>query len=175
MSIHVVQGEREMAQDCQSLARFTLRGIPQLPAGAARIQVRFALDADGLLSVTAQETTTGITQHIEVKPSYGLSQDTILQMLSDSYAHAAGDLASRSVIAARVDTERLWKVVYGALQEDRPLWGSEPYKVFQDRLQDLWKQLESMSKENLLQANSQLRDHLTKIIQHRLQQKRSQI
>lgn len=172
MSIHVVQGEREMAQDCQSLARFTLRGIPPLPAGAARIQVKFALDADGLLSVTAQETTTGITQHIEIKPSYGLSQDTILQMLSDSYAHAAGDLASRSVIAARVDTERLWNVVQGALQEDRTLWESEVYQVFQSRLQDLRNQLETRSKEDLLQANSQLRDYLTQIIQHRLQQKR---
>jgi molecular chaperone HscA len=175
MSIHVVQGEREMAQDCQSLARFTLRGIPTLPAGAARIQVKFALDADGLLSVTAQETTTGIMQHIEVKPSYGLSQDTILQMLSDSYAHAAGDLASRSVIAARVDTERLWKVVYGALQEDLDLWEAEPCKALQSRLEDLRNQLEAMPKEDLLQANRQLRDHLTEIIQHRLQQKRSQI
>ena len=175
MSIHVVQGEREMAQDCQSLARFTLRGIPPLPAGAPRIQVKFALDADGLLSVTAQETTTGIMQHIEVKPSYGLSQDTILQMLSDSYAHAAGDLASRSIIAARVDTERLWNVVQGALQEDKALWESEPYQAFQDRLQDLRNQLGTMSKEDLLQANEQLRGHLTEIIQHRLQQKRFKV
>jgi molecular chaperone HscA len=171
MSMHIVQGEREMAKDCQSLARFTLRGIPPLPAGDARIQVTFTLDADGLLSVTAQESTTGINQHIEVKPSYGLAPEAILQMLANSYEHAAADLAFSSIIAARVDTERLWNVVYKTLQEDKNLWETKTYQNLQTQLEDVQNQLAQMSKEELIDCDQQLRAYLTQIIQHRLSRK----
>src|SRR5207253_2148900 len=107
MAIHVVQGERELVSDCRSLARFELHGIPPLSAGAARIRVTFQVDADGLLSVAARELSTGVEAAIEVKPSYGLSDQEIARMLQDSYAHAADDAAARSLNEARVDLQQV--------------------------------------------------------------------
>lgn len=118
MAIHVVQGERELAADCRSLARFELRGIPPMAAGAARVRVTFQVDADGLLSVTAREMSTGIESHIEVKPAYGLTDDEVARMLQDAYAHAREDMAARNLAEAKVDGRRLLEATRKALAED---------------------------------------------------------
>ena len=121
MTIHVVQGERELVADCRSLAKFTLRGIPPMAAGAARIRVTFQVDADGLLSVSAREQTTGVQAQIEVKPSYGLDDETITQMLRDSMANAKDDAAARARAEAKVEAEGLIAAVQAALDLDADL------------------------------------------------------
>ena len=118
MSLHVVQGERELVEDCRSLARFELRGIPPMVAGAARIRVDFSVDADGLLSVTAREETSGVESHVEVKPTYGLSDGEIETMLRDSIAHAAEDMDARNLHEKQVDAIRLVENVRSALEAD---------------------------------------------------------
>jgi molecular chaperone HscA len=121
MAIHVVQGERELVRDCRSLARFELRGMPAMVAGAARIRVTYQVDADGLLSVTACEENSGVQASIEVKPSYGLQDDDITRMLQDSFTNAEGDIAARSLQEARVDAERLLLAIRTALAADAHL------------------------------------------------------
>jgi molecular chaperone HscA len=117
-SIHVTQGERELVSDCRSLARFELRGIPPMAAGAARIRVTFQVDADGLLSVTAREQTSGVESNIVVKPSYGLSEDEILHMLQTSFLSAENDKQTRALREAQVDAERLLEAISAALAKD---------------------------------------------------------
>ncbi|MEJ7138332.1 Fe-S protein assembly chaperone HscA [Amphibiibacter pelophylacis] len=118
MAIHAVQGERELVADCRSLARFELRGIPPLVAGAARVRVTFAVDADGLLSVSAQELTTGATAQIEVKPSYGLADDDITRMLQDGVSFAQSDIEARLLREAQVEADRLLLATASALASD---------------------------------------------------------
>jgi molecular chaperone HscA len=125
MAIHVVQGEREMVADCRSLARFELTGIPPMTAGAARIRVTFAVDADGLLTVSAQERTTGVAQRIEVKPSYGLSHDDMADMLYDSLEHAEEDMTQRLLTEARVEARRSLLALDAALAKDGALLSAE--------------------------------------------------
>jgi molecular chaperone HscA len=120
-TLHVVQGERELAADNRSLAQFTLRGIPPLPAGLARLEVRFDVDADGLLHVSAREQTTGIEQRIEVKASYGLSDADIERMLLDAYDHAETDIDARSLREQRVEAERVLHALQNALTADPDL------------------------------------------------------
>ena len=121
MAIHVVQGERERVADCRSLARFELRGIPPMAAGAARIRVTFTVDADGLLSVSAREQTSGVQARIDVKPSHGLSDARIAQMLQDSFGTAEADMRARALVEARVEAERMRLATQGALDADGAL------------------------------------------------------
>ena len=125
MAIHVVQGEREKVADCRSLARFELRGIPPMVAGAARIQVTFAVDADGLLDVAARERTTGIEATITVKPSYGLTDQEIAQMLQDSFVHAADDMQARALAEAQVEADQIVAATQAALHADGDLLGRD--------------------------------------------------
>jgi molecular chaperone HscA len=121
MAVHVVQGERELVADCRSLARFELRGIPPMVAGAARIRVTFQVDADGLLSVSAQETQSGVQASVTVKPSYGLADDEVARMLRDGFAHAEEDVAARRLREARVEAQRMVLATRSALEADGEL------------------------------------------------------
>ncbi|RLM14230.1 Fe-S protein assembly chaperone HscA [Gibbsiella quercinecans] len=121
MMIHVLQGERELVQDCRSLARFTLRGLPPLPAGGAHIRVTFQVDADGLLSVSAMEKSTGVAAAIQVKPSYGLSDTEIAGMIEDSMANAQSDIGARRLAEQRVEAARVLESLHGALASDAAL------------------------------------------------------
>ena len=121
MVVHVVQGERELARDCRSLARFTLRGIPPLPAGQARVEITYAVDADGLLRVTARELHTGVEQRIEVKPTSGLSEAEVEEMLVESLEHAEEDVVARFLAEWRLEGERLASAVRQAMAEDPDL------------------------------------------------------
>ena len=121
MAIHVVQGERELVADCRSLARFELRGIPPMAAGAARIRVTFEVDADGLLQVSARELTSGVEAKVAVKPSYGLGDDEIARMLQEGFARADEDMAARALREARVEAERMVLATRSALAADGEL------------------------------------------------------
>jgi molecular chaperone HscA len=124
MAIHVVQGERDRVEDCRSLARFELRGIPPMAAGAARIRVGFQVDADGLLSVSARELTSGVEAAVTVKPSYGLGDEQIAAMLRDGFTHAEEDMAERKLREARVEAERMVLATRAALAADGALLGA---------------------------------------------------
>lgn len=121
MSVHVVQGERELVQDCRSLARFSLKGIPPMVAGAAHVRVTYQVDADGLLSVTAMEKSTGVHSSIQVKPSYGLTDEEITQMIKSSHENAKADMQARELAEQRVEAARVLENVYSALAEDAAL------------------------------------------------------
>jgi molecular chaperone HscA len=119
--VHVLQGERELVSDCRSLARFELRGIPPMAAGAARIRITYQVDADGLLSVSARETRSGVEASITVKPSYGLLDDDVARMLQDSYTSAAGDMVMRALREEQVEAERILLATQSALESDGDL------------------------------------------------------
>jgi len=121
MAIHVVQGERDLVSECRSLARFELRGFPPMAAGAARIRVSFQVDADGLLSVAAREMNSGVEAAVLVKPSYGLADDQIAQMLKDGFSHAEGDMLARKLREAQVDSQRMVLATRSALAADAAL------------------------------------------------------
>ena len=134
MSVHIVQGERELVDDCRSLARFTLRGIPAMAAGAARVRVTYQVDADGLLSVTAMEKSTGVQSSIQVKPSYGLTDDEIMQMLKASMDNAKGDIQARLLAEQRVEARRVIESVYSALENDQNLLNDKELSAVKNAL-----------------------------------------
>ena len=156
MTIHVVQGERELVSDCRSLAKFTLRGIPPMTAGAARIRVTFQVDADGLLSVSAQEQSTGVQAQIEVKPSYGLDDSTITQMLKDSMSNAAEDMAARARAEAVVEAESLTDAVNAALELDSDLLDAEELQQIQQDIAALQGRLKDGKAEDIRAAVAKL-------------------
>ena len=156
MTIHVVQGERELVSDCRSLAKFTLRGIPPMAAGAARIRVTFQVDADGLLSVSAQEQSTGVQAQIEVKPSYGLDDGTITQMLKDSMNNAAEDMAARARAEAVVEAESLTDAVNAALELDSDLLEAEELQQIQQDIAALQGRLKDGKAEDIRAAVAKL-------------------
>ncbi|QXI37673.1 Fe-S protein assembly chaperone HscA [Pseudomonas xantholysinigenes] len=138
MMIHVLQGERELISDCRSLARFELRGIPAMVAGAAKIRVTFQVDADGLLSVAARELGSGVESSIQVKPSYGLTDGEIARMLKDSFEHAGSDKHARQLREHQVDAERLLEAVQGALDADgERLLSSDEREAIAFQMQEL--------------------------------------
>jgi len=132
LALHVVQGERELVSECRSLARFELRGIPPMVAGAARIRVSFQVDADGLLSVSAKELTSGVEAAVQVKPSYGLADDQIANMLKDGFSSAEADMAARKLREARVEAERMVLATHSALMADGDLLSAEARAAIDD-------------------------------------------
>jgi molecular chaperone HscA len=133
LALHVLQGERDLVKDCRSLARFELKGIPPMAAGSARIRVTFTVDADGLLSVSALETKSGVHAQIDVKPSYGLSDEQIAAMLQDSFHTAEFDMNARALAEARLEADRMWLATQSALQADAHLLSPSE----QDHIQQL--------------------------------------
>lgn len=142
MTIHVLQGERELVQDCRSLARFALRGLPPLPAGGAHIRVTFQVDADGLLSVTAMEKSTGVEASIQVKPSYGLSDDEIANMIKDSMANAQSDIGARKLAEQQVEASRVLESLQGALAEDAVLLSEQESTAIAQAMAALQQQMQ---------------------------------
>jgi molecular chaperone HscA len=135
LAVHVVQGERELVSDCRSLARFELRGIPPMAAGAARIRVTYQVDADGLLAVAAREMRSGVEASITVKPSYGLADDQVARMLQDSYTSASSDMQMRALREEQVEAERILLATQSALDSDTDLLSPDELATIAAQLQ----------------------------------------
>jgi molecular chaperone HscA len=151
LALHVVQGERDLVQDCRSLARFTLRGIPPMAAGAARIRVTFTVDADGLLQVGAKEQLSGVEARIDVKPSYGLSDEQIASMLQDSFATAQEDMQARALVEARVDADRMLLATRSALQADGHLLSQDERTAIDGLMDQLVKAIATQTDAKALE------------------------
>ncbi len=160
MSIHVLQGERELVTDCRSLAKFELRGIPPMAAGAARIRVAFQVDADGLLSVTAKEQSTGVVAEIIVKPSYGLTEDEITNMLKSSFGSAEQDKQLRALREAIVDADRLIEAINAAISQDGHLLNENERSEIESQLDILKRVCESNDKDKIVKMVENL-NHAT--------------
>ncbi|MDU6413642.1 Fe-S protein assembly chaperone HscA [Mixta calida] len=156
MSIHVLQGERELVSDCRSLARFALRGIPAMPAGGAHIRVTFQVDADGLLSVTAMEKSTGVEASIQVKPSYGLTENEIASMITDSMTWAQQDVAARRLAEQKVEGLRVLESLEGALAEDAALLSAEELHAIQQAQRQLQEAIRGDEVDTISAAVKQL-------------------
>jgi molecular chaperone HscA len=155
LALHVVQGERDLVQDCRSLARFELRGIPPMVAGAARIRVTFTVDADGLLNVGAKEQISGVEAQIDVKPSYGLSDDEIARMLQDSFSTAQVDMQARALAEARLDADRMILATQSAVKADRLLLTGDELAAI-ERLIDAVRESKSSTDAALIEQQTKL-------------------
>ena len=156
MSFHVVQGERELVSDCRSLARFELKGIPPMAAGAARVRVTYQVDADGLLSVTAKESTTGAEASVAVKPSYGLGDADIERMLRDSFEHAKEDVHARALTEARVEAQRLSDATQSALAADAGLLNDDERTTIETALAALHNAMAGIDHRAIKQTSDAL-------------------
>ena len=156
MSFHVVQGERELVSDCRSLARFELKGIPPMAAGAARVRVTFQVDADGILIVTAKELSTGAEAAVTVKPSYGLADADVERMLRDSFEHAREDMHARALAEHRVEGQRLVEATRAALQVDSPLLSPQEMQAIERTMANLEKLLPGTDHRAIKQASDAL-------------------
>jgi molecular chaperone HscA len=151
MAIHILQGERELVSDCRSLARFELRGIPPMVAGAAKIRVSYQVDADGLLSVTARELASNVESRIEVKPSYGLGEEEITSMLQDSFSHARDDMQARALREQQVEADRMIEDLLAAIYKDGDaLLDSEERQCLKVAIQELRGLRETTTEHRLL-------------------------
>lgn len=168
MSIHVVQGERELVSECRSLARFELRGIPPMVAGAARVRVTFQVDADGLLSVSAAEQTSGVEAKIEVKPSYGLSDADISRMIEDSYKHARDDMEARRLREQKVEALRLIEATEAALAEDSELLSADELAVIHESMRILKETADGNDWEAIKKAADALNEASTEFAARRM-------
>ncbi len=156
MSFHVVQGERELVSDCRSLARFELKGIPPMVAGAGRVRVTFQVDADGLLSVAAKESTTGAEASVTVKPSYGLGDADIERMLRDSFEHARDDMRARALHEHRVDAQRLIDATKAGLRDDGGLLSSQEFSSIEEKIKALEQILNASDPRSIKLASDAL-------------------
>jgi molecular chaperone HscA len=156
MSFHVVQGERELVSDCRSLARFELKGIPPMAAGAARVGVTFQVDADGLLAVSAKESSSGVQASVIVKPSYGLADADIERMLRDSFEHAKEDVHARALAESRIDGQRLLEATRSALAADRALLDPQENQLIEDAMAALESLLPGSDYRRIKQASEAL-------------------
>ena len=154
LALHVVQGERDMVADCRSLARFELRGIPPMAAGAARIRVTFTVDADGLLNVTALEQVSGVHAEINVKPSYGLADSQIALMLQDSFNTAEQDILARALVEARVDADRMLLATRSALKADGDLLSEDERRTVNAAMQTLAETMSASQDAAAIEASS---------------------
>ena len=168
MSFHVVQGERELVSDCRSLARFELKGIPPMAAGAARVRVTYQVDADGLLHVSAKESTTGVEASVDVKPSYGLADADIERMLRDSFEHAKEDVHARALAEYRVDGQRLLEATRSALSQDEKLLSAAESESIRQSMLSLEQRLAGSDHRAIKQAVDALNRATEEFAQRRM-------
>jgi molecular chaperone HscA len=168
MSIHVVQGERELVNECRSLARFELRGIPPMMAGVARVRVTYQVDADGLLSVSASEQTSRVEARIEVKPSYGLNDGDIARMIEESYAHAKDDLEARRLHEQKAESARLLEATESALAKDGALLDADERAVIVEGMENLRAALDGSDWQTIKRAADALNEVSTEFAGRRM-------
>ncbi|MEF3194242.1 MAG: Hsp70 family protein, partial [Halothiobacillaceae bacterium] len=168
MSLHVLQGERDTVEDCRSLARFTLRGIPPMVAGKARVRVTFQVDADGLLTVSAREKTSGVSAEIQVKPSYGLTEEEIERMLRDSFEHAGEDIAARRLREARVEGRRILEAIESAMATDGDLLTDIDRPIIEGARELLARAIEGQDPDAIVEAIGQLESAAQPFVERRM-------
>jgi molecular chaperone DnaK (HSP70) len=167
IDVHVLQGEREMVDDCRSLAKFTLKGIPPQPAGLPRIEVKFLIDANGILTVGARDLRTGLEQSVEVKPSYGLTDEQIEKMLLDSFEYAEEDVRKRQLVEARNEAETVMRAAEKALAERSQLIDEHERTAIRDALDDLRSSIDGDDFQVIREKTKKLDDasrHLAELI-----------